>query len=118
VYRSDDHVARGLAERLVALGRRATAASLPTGEFARALRMGNEAAYIIALPRPSLTVCRDMTALRTTAPWLTASEGAMDALIPLIDIRERAIVNAARVSAVVDWDGTLRMTGGQTRIQP
>jgi hypothetical protein len=119
VYRSDDHVARGLAERLVALGRRATAVSLGASDFARALSMGNEMAYIIALPRASLTPCRDMTALRASAPWLTASEGAMDLLVPLVDTRERAIVNATRVSAVVDWDGSLRMTVGQpSRTQP
>lgn len=111
VYRSDDVVARGLAERLVALARRATAISLPAGEFARALRTGNESAYIIALPRTSLTPCRDMMSLRTSAPWLTASEGGADVLIPLIDTRERAIMNGERVSAVIDWDGALRMIG-------
>jgi len=111
VYRSDDPVARGLAERLVAVGRRATAVPLATAEFARALLAGNESAYVVALPRSSLTPCRDMTLLRASAPWLTASEGAPDALVPLIDTRQRPIVNVEHVSAVIGWDGTLRVTG-------
>jgi hypothetical protein len=112
VYRSDDPIARGLAERLVAVGRRATAAPLAAADFPRALRTGNESAYVVALPRSSLTPCRDMTLLRASAPWLTASEGAPDVLIPLIDTREHPIVNVEHVSAVIGWDGTLRVTGG------
>ena len=33
------------------------------------------------------------------------------ALIPLVDTRERAIMKRDRVSATIDWDGTVRMSG-------
>ena len=107
VYTSGDRVAAALAERLVAVSRRATAAALAPADFARALRAGNELAYVLALPHASLAPCRDWTALLASAPWLVAP----DALVPLIDTRERAIVNRDRVAATIDWDGTLRMRG-------
>jgi hypothetical protein len=109
VYRNDDPVARGLTERLVAVGRRATAAARTPAEFARALRAGNELAYVVALPRAPLGPCFDLAALLSSAPWLGG--GSMsDALVPLVDTRDKAVMKRDRVSASVDWGGTLRMT--------
>ncbi|HEY9225356.1 MAG TPA: ABC transporter substrate-binding protein [Gemmatimonadaceae bacterium] len=111
VYRGDDPVARGLAERLVAISRGVTVSSLAPPEFATALRNGNELAYVVALPRTPLTPCRDADNLVSSAPWLA---GAMtEALVPLVDTRDRAILRRDHVSAAVDWDGTLRF--GATR---
>jgi hypothetical protein len=111
VYSGDDHVARELAERLVAVGRRATATSLAPGEFARALRAGTELAYVVALPRASLAPCHDLGSLLSTMPWLGPNGAVNGAFIPLIETRERAIVKRGHVSATIDWDGTLRMSG-------
>ena len=112
-YDARDAVARRLAERLVALGGRAVAVSLSADALARALHDGTEAAYVLALPRSSLDACNDVARLAASAPWLRASSGdgtgSLAAnLLPLVDTRARAIVNRARVSAAIDWDGTLR----------
>jgi len=113
VYRRDDRIARDLAARLVAVGRGTTAAGLAPADFARALRAGEDLAYVIDLPRSSLSPCRDLDQLVSSAPWIvTGTPGgpAVESLIPLVDARPRAIVNRDRVSAAIDWDGTLRIT--------
>jgi hypothetical protein len=105
VYRREDRIARGLAERLVALDARSVALGLPAGEFARALRDGGELAYVLDLPRASLSSCNDVAELWSAAPWLASDAAAK--LVPLIDTRETAILNRNRVSANIDWSGTL-----------
>ncbi|HEY2378139.1 MAG TPA: ABC transporter substrate-binding protein [Gemmatimonadaceae bacterium] len=109
VYRRDDGIARGLAERLVALDPRTVAAGLAQDDFARALRDGGELAYVLDLPRGSLSLCNDVGELRSAAPWLLRG-GADVRLVPLIDTRQTAIVNRHRVSAAVDWRGTLHFS--------
>ena len=111
VYRADDQIARALAERIVGVGLRASATPLAATEFARALRAGSETAYVVDLPHSSLAPCHDLTALVSSAPWLDQGASVSDALVPLIDTREPAIVNRQHVSAMIDWDGTLRVTG-------
>ena len=114
VYRRNDGVARGLAERLVAVGRGMSAAGLAPSDFARALRDAQDLAYVFDLPRASLSPCQDLTVLVSAAPWLTDGAGngpSADKLLPLIDTRARAIVNRDHVSAMIDWDGTLRIAG-------
>jgi hypothetical protein len=101
VYRKDDHVARGLAERIVALAPAGTglrAVGLDTDELAAAVRGGTERAYVLGLPRQSLTPCRD------ASMW---PEGAR--LLPLIDTRAYAIVRKGAPPLTVDWDGTIRV---------
>jgi hypothetical protein len=100
-YPRDDEVARGIAERLVALagtGASLRAAALGPAEFAAALRNGTERAFVIATPRESLAPCRD------ASDW---PPGA--ALQPLIDTRARAIVRRGSPDLTVDWDGTVRL---------
>ena len=114
-FDSRDRIARQLAERLAVLGRRAVALPLSTDTFARALHGGSEPAFVIALPRASLDPCYDAAKLAATAPWLPPASGqgqsAPATIIPLIDTRDRAIVKRNRISATIDWDGTLRLGG-------
>ena len=115
VYRREDATARGLAARLVALDSRTVAAGLLPNEFARALREGGDVAYVLDLPAHSLSPCTDLAALRSAAPWL-ASGFATDArLLPLVDTRETALINRKRVSATVDWSGTLHFGGARSQ---
>lgn len=114
VYRGDDAAARGLAERLVALDSRTVAAGLAPNEFTRALRDGGDVAYVLNLPRTALSVCGARAMLRSSAPWL-GSDGGGALLLPLIETRQTAIVNHDRVSAHVDWSGTLHFGGAGAR---
>ena len=108
VYRRDDGIARGLAERLVALDPSTVAAGLPANDFASALTDGGELAYVLELPRASLSPCDDLGALRSAAPWLVSGDSVKAKLVQLIDTRNTAMLNRQRVSATVDWRGTLR----------
>ena len=114
-FDSRDRIARQLAERLAVLGRRAVALPLGPETFARALHDGSEPAFVIALPRASLDLCTDLANLAAAAPWLPLTSGqgqsAPATIIPLIDTRDRAIVKRNRISATIDWDGTLRLGG-------
>src|SRR6185369_13886627 len=97
----------------VAVSRRATAVPLAPAEFQRALRAGTEWSYIVSLPRTSLAPCRDFAALLAVAPWFGTRGSIDDVLTPLVDTRERAILNRARVSVVIDRDGALKMISGR-----
>lgn len=101
VYRKDDEVARGLAERTVALASSSAglrAAGLDAAEFATAVRGGTERAYIVGLPRQSLAPCRDASI------WPAGAR-----LLPLIDTRAFAIVRKGSPPLTVEWDGTIRV---------
>jgi hypothetical protein len=102
-YPRADPVARGLAERIVALGRSGSplrAAGLADSEFAAAVRQGDERAYVVPLPRQSRAPCRDPASFPVRASAL-----------PLIDTRARAIVRRGSPELTVDWDGTVRVLG-------
>ena len=107
VYRADDEVARSLGERLVALGRHVAVVPLAPSDYAVALRGGGDLGYVVPLSRSSLSPCLDLAALASSAPWL--GSGVTDAIIPLVATRDRAVMKRDRVSASVDWDGTLRI---------
>jgi hypothetical protein len=101
VYPWGDEVARGLAERIVALARSDAslrAAGLAPAELAAALRDRTERAYLLAAPRASLAPCRD------AAAWPAGAS-----IQPLIDTRARAIVRRGSPALTVDWDGTVRV---------
>jgi hypothetical protein len=102
VYRTDDEVARGLAERIVALapaGAGLRAVALDAAAFETSVRDATERAYVVGLPRQSLAPCRD------ASMW---PEGVR--LLPLIDTRAYAIVRKGAPPLTVDWDGTIRVT--------
>jgi len=101
VYPREDEVARGLAERLVALAGTGTslrAAGLGPAELSAALRDGTERGLVIAAPRESLAPCRDASG------WPSGAS-----IQPLIDTRARAIVRRGSPALAVDWDGTVRV---------
>jgi hypothetical protein len=103
IYRKDDEVARGLAERVVALASASTglrAVGLTATPFNEAIRSGTERAYVIGLPRRSLAPCRDASMLPPGGRAL-----------PLIDTRAYAIVRKGVPPLTVEWDGTLRVGG-------
>jgi hypothetical protein len=104
VYPGGDQVARGLAERIVALsgsGTQLRAAALGQPEFATALREGTERAYVLQVQRRTFDPCREAT------PWPSGVS-----IQPLIDTRARAIVRRGSPALTVDWDGTVRVVGG------
>ncbi len=91
-------MARGLAERIVALARdtRLSATPLAAADLSVALRSGTEVAYVLSLPRQTLTPCRE------AAAWAPGAR-----VQPLIDTRARAIVRRGAPPLSVDWDGTV-----------
>ena len=102
VYSRDDEVARGLAERAVALARASAglrAVGLEEKELALAIRHDTERAYVIGLPYRSLAPCRD------TSVWPRDVRA-----IPLIDTRAFAIVRKGAPPLTVDWDGAVRVS--------
>lgn len=103
VYPRGDEVARGLAERIVALahgGSQLRAAALGEPELAAALRDGTERGYVLPVPRQSLAACRD------AGDWPSGAS-----IQPLIDTRARAILRRGSAALTVDWDGTVRVVG-------
>jgi hypothetical protein len=100
-YQAKDVVARGLAERIVALNGddpELRVEALPDSAFAASLRAGRERAYILALPISLEDIC---------STGLPFPEQAL--VHPLIDTRARAIVRRGSPELTVEWDGTLRL---------
>ena len=102
VYDGNDAVARDLAERLVGLGtyRRATALSGAT--LLTAVRAGGDAGYVMAVEAHPVDACRDLQILRERARWLDP-----EAIIPLVETRQRAVIRRGRSGVTADWDGAL-----------
>jgi hypothetical protein len=86
VYEVGDRTARDLAERVVALGG-GSAVALDSTDFETALRLGNERAYVLSVPRGAGDACEVQTALRARAEWITTGS-----FVPLIDTRAYAIM--------------------------
>jgi hypothetical protein len=104
VYLRGDEVARGLAERTVALapaGMALRAAAVSSTEFDSVLSHGSERAYIVAVPRHTLAPCRD------SALWPRDAS-----IIPLIDTRAHLIVRRGSPPVTIDGDGTVTDIGG------
>lgn len=97
-YRSDDRVARDLAERLVALAGDPAliARGLSDGAFRGALAAGAERGYIVSLPARADVSCREL------ASW---PAGAM--AVPLIETRPHAILRRGTPPLAVEWDGAV-----------
>ncbi len=101
VYPRDDTVARGLAERIVALTRdliQLRSVGLDPEQFGAALRNQGDWGYVLGLPRQVAAPCHELAALPPGA-WTQ----------PLIDTRAHAIVRRGSPPLTVDWDGTVRL---------
>ena len=101
-YLQGDAVARGLAERLVAVrgdGRRAV--GYRAAAFAALLR-GGESEAVLALPRAALDACVALRRLRARWP-VPAGD-----VLPLVDVRRRLIVRRPLSGVYLDWDGVPR----------
>jgi hypothetical protein len=101
VYPRDDKVARGLAERIVALTRDTvplTSAGLDPAAFAAAVRDQHDRGYVLGLPRQVPAPCHELAALPGGA-----------GIQPLIDTRAHAIVRRGGPPLTVEWDGTVRV---------
>lgn len=101
VYPREDKVARGLAERIVALTKDSVplrTAGLDPAEFAVALRNQHDRGYILGLPREVPAPCHELAEL-PEGTWIQ----------PLIDTRARAILRKGAPPLTVDWDGTIRV---------
>jgi hypothetical protein len=105
VYPRDDTVARGLAERVVALADDPQLRTAPLAEtdFRVALHQASDRAYVVAIPRSTMSPCRE------AAAWPLGAS-----ILPLIDTRSTAIVRAGSAPLSLDWDGTLRVTGEES----
>ncbi|HEU4699661.1 MAG TPA: hypothetical protein VFS40_10800 [Gemmatimonadales bacterium] len=114
VYPADDATAGELAERIVALAAStdrpgwlpapvgapvptARAAPLDSTALTRALAAGNEAGYVLPLPRLRPASCAALPRLPAGAT-----------LVPLVDTRAHAVVRRGVAPFAVDGDGTLR----------
>ena len=101
VYPRDDRVARGLAERIVALARDSvplTAIGLGPAELAGALRNQDNRGYVVSLARQAPAPCHELARLPVGAY-----------VHPIIETRARAIVRRGAPPLTVDWDGTVRV---------
>ena len=100
-----------LAPELLASGKRVTAVGLIAPGFDGALRQGDELAYVLDVPARSLAPCADVAVLRDAIPWLGADARA---LVPLVEVRDHAILRRDRVSIVIDWNGAVRVIGASS----
>ena len=100
LYPAGDAVARGLAERLVALSpsSRVTARGLPSETLAMALRTGGGQAFVVAVP------AREPVPCRWQSGWPDSAT-----VVPLVDTRMHAVLRRGAPPLVSDLDGTLRV---------
>ena len=140
VFDENDPVARGLAERIVALGAAGPgsspgeanlAAAIPdlaegpvslsaTGitetELAASLREGDDFAYVIWLPLHPSDPCTGIMRLVHRVNWLSQlGDDFADALLPLVDTRSCAIVRKGTAGLSIDWSGNIYITGALDR---
>ncbi len=132
LYESDDPVARGLAERIVALaaagpessseahaidkalpgleldGNTTVSEGVTKGQFGMSLRAGSDFAYILALPRRTPIPCFEAKEFIDRVPWLAVlGTGFLDALVPLVETRSHAIARKDKFGLYVDWYNNL-----------
>ena len=129
VYHQDDAAARDLAERFVGLATvagsdgakilNALAPGRPSQAFRRAtgmsdealavaLRSGTDTGYVVSLKRRALDPCREVKALVDRAEWL-----GVEAIVPLVETRLRALVRRNLSGVTVDWDGGLVISAAE-----
>lgn len=139
LYSDGDAVARGLAERIVALAAADPTRTLEAGELALAipglaaapgvvaegvgereldasLRQGRDFAYVLALPRSTPLACYEARRLVARAPWLAAAGVDLGrALLPLVDTRAHLVARGDAATITVDGYGGLSIAGAAAR---
>jgi len=108
-YPQGDAAARGLAERLVALGflgPLGRASGVAAVDLDVRFAAGG-ASYLVPLPREALVPCHAVADLAARARWLTNDPSRH--ITALVETRRRAIVRRGGAAFTVDWDGTLRL---------
>jgi hypothetical protein len=142
LYDTNDPTAKDLAERIVALaaedptasvqteavytalpgltrdpGSMLITADVPSDEFERSLRGGEDFAYILSLPRMAPDACTEFRKLISQAPWLrTLGSDARRAFVLLIDTRPHLIVKGGGFRLGTDWYGNVFvLSPGQPR---
>lgn len=116
-YRRDDPVARTLAERLVALDRigavrdlfsgddRPTALGLAPRDFDAALAAGTYRAYVVRDDIRVYAPCLGMREWLRAMPW-TAGRSLREAMAPLVETHDWALVAEGVGPVALDWRGT------------
>jgi hypothetical protein len=140
MFDEDDPVARGLAERIVALGAAGAgsspeaaglgaavpelaegtggiiAAGISDSDLRSRIEEGNDFAYIIWLPIRASNPCTVIRQLVDDADWLSQlGDDLGDALLPLVDTRKFAIVREGTGGLSVDWHGNIYVTKALNR---
>jgi len=140
VYPVADPVARGLANRIVALASEGGAASqgaasltgavpglsaaaphlltagLSGEELEASLRYGEEFAYIVPMPRIVLDPCFAARKLAIRVEWLAPHLLDLAAeLVPLVDTRRHVVAAGEHIGLYLDWDGTVLITSLHAR---
>ena len=140
VFDRDDPVARGIAERIVALGTSGpgsspaesklaaavpgladgttalSAAGMDRTELGASLKEGGDFAYIIWLPLHPSDPCTGIMRLIDRARWLSRlGDDFAGALLPLVDTRSYAIVRKGSAGLSIDWYGNIHITGALAR---
>lgn len=137
LYNENDHVARDLAERIVALSATdpaiskeasaiidavpdldavdppVTAEGVAKRKLYERLRDGYDFAYIIPIERRPHDPCRQASTLMDRVRWFAGLEDRLhEAIIPLVETRPHVIVRAGTVGLIVDWYGDVLITDG------
>ena len=134
VYPAGDPVARSLASRLGALAGsgaaqeagggpvRAALAAVGGGPvpvravglegegWRAALLGGDEAGYLIPLPRRALAPCAARERVSRRIPWIGA---AGTRAVPLVDTRPRLVLRRGLAGVALDWDGVPGLAGAR-----
>jgi hypothetical protein len=72
-----------------------------TGEaLTRAVRLGADAGYVLAIDSQPVDACGDLKGLAFRAPWLDPGT-----IVPLVDTRLHAVVRRGRSGLSMEWDG-------------
>ena len=115
VYDASDEVARGVAERVVAVvgsdaGERLTAEGLESEAYRRNMVAGLDRGYVVRFPAVPVAPCLSAGNLGQYAPWLDMA-GPDPSIYPLVETRPHAVVRPGRVSGRLrlEWGGALRV---------
>ena len=140
VFDENDPVARGIAERIVALSAAGpgsshaeaklaaavpelaegtvglSAAGITKTELAVSLKDGDDFAYIIWLPLHPSDPCNGIMQLVNRVNWLShLGDDFAGALLPLVDTRSCAIVRRGTAGLSIDWYGNIYISGSLAR---